>query len=60
MKFKVEYKDFPEWNETIEAYSWQELVTKIGCSATKVEVVDENQTEGIRLDEGAVLKTVGC
>jgi hypothetical protein len=48
MKFKVEYKDFPEWNETIEAYSWQELVKKIGCYATKVEVIE---TEGVENDK---------
>jgi hypothetical protein len=41
VKFKVEYKDFPEWDETIEASSWVDLMKFIGCSATKIEVIDE-------------------
>lgn len=46
MKFKVEYKDFPQWNETIEADTWSELIKKIGCYATKIEVVDDGEENG--------------
>ena len=43
MKFKVEYKDNPEWNEVIDCYSWSDLMCHIGCSATKIEVIDEEE-----------------
>lgn len=40
MKFRVEYKEFPNWNETIEAYSWTDLMKYVGCYATKIEVIE--------------------
>lgn len=45
MKFKVEYKENPEWNETIEAYSWGDLMNFIGCTATKIEVLDDEDED---------------
>ena len=45
MKFQVEYKDNPEWNEIIEAYSWSDLMNFIGCSCTKIEVIEEDEKE---------------
>ena len=41
-KFKIEYKDFPDWNKTIEAESWTDLMPKIGSFATKIEIVDDD------------------
>ncbi len=49
MKFKVEYKDNPEWNEVIDCYSWGDLMNFIGCSATKIEVIDEEEEKGVDL-----------
>jgi len=45
MRFKVEYKDNPEYNEIIDCYSWHDLMNLIGCSATKIEVIEEGEEE---------------
>lgn len=41
MKFRVEYKDNPEWNEEFEEDTWSEAINHIGCTATKLEVIEE-------------------
>ena len=41
MKVKVEYKDNPEWNEVIDAYSWVDAISQVGCSATRLTVIDD-------------------